>query len=67
MSQADVETLIDRWTNEPDFREKMRQDPEGTVRDAGMELTTEEWAALKAVNWRASDQELEPLVSKMVL
>ena len=44
----------------------MRRDPEGTVRDSGMDLDPEEWAALRAVNWRASDQELEPLVSKML-
>jgi hypothetical protein len=66
MSQADLEALIDRWTNEPDFRERMRRDPEGTVRDAGMELDPDEWAALRAVNWHASDQELQPLLSKML-
>ncbi len=64
MSQAAVEALIDRWTNEPAFRERMRQDPEGAVRAAGVELDEEEWAALRAVNWRASDEELQALVTK---
>jgi hypothetical protein len=67
MSKADLEALIDRWTNEPDFREKMQRDPEGTVREAGLDLDSEELAALRAVNWRASDQELQPLLSKMFL
>jgi hypothetical protein len=64
MSQAGVETLLDRWTNEPAFRERMRQDPEGTVRDAGVELDEDEWAALRAINWSSSDQDLQSLVSK---
>ena len=42
MSQAAVEALIDRWTNEPAFRERMRQDPEGAVRAAGVELDPDE-------------------------
>jgi hypothetical protein len=66
MSKADVEALIDRWTNEPDFREQMQRDPEGTVREAGLDLDPDELAALRAVNWRASDQELQPLLSKML-
>ena len=64
MSQVGVEELIDRFTNEPAFREQMRQDPEGAVRTAGVELDEEEWAALRAVNWRASDEELQALVTK---
>ena len=64
MSQQGVETLIDRWTNDTAFRQRMHQDPEGTVRAAGVELDTDEWAALRAINWRASDQELQALVSK---
>ena len=64
MSQQGVETLIDRWTNDTAFRQRMQQDPEGTVRAAGVELDVDEWAALRAINWRASDQELQALVSK---
>ena len=64
MNQQAVETLIDRWTNDTAFRQRMQQDLEGTVRAAGVELDADEWAALRAINWRASDQELQALVSK---
>lgn len=47
MSREGIETLMDRWTNDPAFRTQMRADPEGTVRTAGVSLDAEEWAALR--------------------
>ena len=34
-----MEELTDRFMNDPDFREQMRQDPEGTVERSGVRWT----------------------------
>jgi hypothetical protein len=64
MSQSAVESLIDRWMNEPAFREALRHDPEGTVRGTGVELDADEWDALRAVDFSLSDAELQARVSR---
>jgi hypothetical protein len=58
MSREAVETLIDRWMNEPGFRTEMRRDAEGTVKRAGVALDQDEWAALRDIDWNLSDEEL---------
>lgn len=58
MSQQAVEQLIDRWITDAEFREALRADPEAAVKAAGVELTEEEWAALRAIDWAQSDDEL---------
>jgi hypothetical protein len=65
MSREAVEVLIDRWMNEPEFRDEMRADPEGTVRRTGVELDEDEWQALRSMDWTASDEELQARVSKI--
>ena len=42
MSRAAVETLIDRWMNEPEFRAALRQDADAAVRTSGVDLSVEE-------------------------
>ena len=64
MSREAVETLMDRWMNEPAFRTAMRQDPEGTVKRTGVALDADEWAALRSVDWNLSDEELKARASK---
>lgn len=64
MSQESVQKLMDRWMNEPTFRTALRQDPEGTVKKAGVTLSAEELAALRKVNWKLSDSELKAQLSK---
>ena len=64
MSQAAVKTLIDRWLNDGVFRTQFRADPEGTVRASGVTLDEAEWAALRSMDWSASDAELESRVNK---
>lgn len=58
MSRQAVETLVDRWLNDSTFRERVRQDPEGTIRGTGVHLDPDEWAALRSVDWRRSDEDL---------
>ncbi len=64
MSQSAVEILIDRWMNDPAFREGLRADPEAAVRSTGVELSEDEWTALRSVDWSATDEELQSRVSK---
>jgi len=65
MSRQAVEELLDRWQNDPTFREEIRRDPEGTVRGAGLPLDDDEWAALRNTDWNVPDEELQARVSKM--
>lgn len=64
MSREAVGELMDKWMNEPEFREAMRRDPEATVRSAGVELNEDEWSALRSMDWNASDEELQARASK---
>jgi hypothetical protein len=64
MSAQAMEALLDRWMSEREFRERLRQDPEETVRSTGLVLDADEWAALRAVDFSLSDEELQARVSK---
>jgi hypothetical protein len=64
MSQEAVTTLIDRWTNEPGFKDEFRADPHGTIVAHGIVLTPEEEAAVKNMDWHGTDEELSKRVSK---
>ncbi len=66
MSREAIETLMDRWMNEPTFREAMRRDPEGTVSGMGMgiDLDADEWAALRAIDWNLPDEALQERANK---
>lgn len=66
MSREAIEQLIDRWTEDPAFRAAVRQDPEAAVRSMGLELNADEWAALRAVDWSLSDEELTTRANKGV-
>lgn len=56
---------MDRWMNEPAFRDQLRNDPEGTVQRSGVKLDADELAALRSVDWSLSDEELKARASKM--
>jgi hypothetical protein len=64
LSQEAVATLIDRWTNEPGFKDEFRSDPHGTIVSHGIALTPEEEEAVKRMDWTGSDEELSQRVSK---
>jgi len=56
---------MDRWMNDPGFRQEMRADPEGTVRRSGVELDQDEWAALRNIDWSLPDEQLQARASKI--
>ena len=59
-----MQQLTDRFMNDADFREQMRQDPEGAAERSGYALDDEDRQALKSVDWSGSDEELKERVSK---
>ena len=63
MSRQAVESLLDKWTGDPEFRAAMRQDAEGSVRTLGVDLDQDEWSALRAVDWSLPDEELRTRLS----
>ena len=56
--------LLSRLTEDPDFREEFRADPEGAVSKRGIELSEEEREALGRLDTSGSDKELAERVSK---
>ena len=59
-----MQAVIDRWTENPSFREGMRTDLDGTLRDAGITLDDDTVGQMRAVDWSQSDSELEQLLEK---
>jgi len=65
MSREVLEELLERWMDDASFRTAVRQDPEEALRATGLELDENEWAAIRALDWSLSDEELSPRVSKI--
>ena len=65
MSRESIEELVDRWMDDQAFRNAIRQDPEAAVREAGLELDADEWAAVRRIDWSLSDEELTSRASKV--
>lgn len=64
MSYEQVGKLIDRWINDPNFRNELRRNAEEAVKKAGAKLSAEEFAALKKIDWNRSDEQLKSIASK---
>jgi hypothetical protein len=63
-NQEAMSQLADRFMNDSDFREQMRQDPEVAAERSGLQLDEEDKQALKSIDWGGSDEELKERVSK---
>ena len=61
---AHIEPLLDHWIADAGFRTALQKDPAQAARDIGVNLTSEEEQALRAIDWRQSDGELTARVSK---
>ncbi len=59
-----MQQLADRFMNDEQFREEMRQDPEGAVERSGYQLDDEDKQALRSMDWSGTDEELNERVSK---
>jgi len=58
MSRESIEALVERWMEDTSFRAAVRANPEAAIRSTGMDLSQEEWAAVRNFDWSASDEEL---------
>jgi hypothetical protein len=65
MSQKALAQVMDRYTNDPAFRDQMRSDPEGTIQRGGFELDESEREAIQNIDWSLPDEQLEERVSKL--
>jgi hypothetical protein len=65
MSRQSVETLVERWMEDASFRSALRSDAEAAIRGTGLELSAEEWAAVRNIDWSLSDEELTARSSAM--
>ncbi len=63
-NQEAMQQLAGRFMEDAEFREQMRQDPEGTAERSGFALDDEDRQALRSVDWSSSDEELKERVSK---
>ena len=59
-----MQAVLDRWTEDPSFREGMRTDLDGTLKGAGIELDDDTAGQLRVMDWSQSDAELEQLFEK---
>jgi hypothetical protein len=64
MSADAMRRLMDRVTSDPSFRQQLRVDPDGTIRHSGLDLTEEEHAAVRGMDWALPDDQLQERLSK---
>ncbi len=67
MVQNGVDQLVEKWLNDADFRERMKRDPEGTVKSCGILLDAEEWATVRNIVMSISEEELRARISRSPL
>ena len=57
--------LADRYLNNPQFKEQMRQDPEATAESTGLELDDEDRQSIRDWDMSSSgDEQLKERISK---
>jgi hypothetical protein len=61
-----MQQLADRFINDAQFREEMKQDPQGAAERSGYQLDDEDKQALRSMDWSGSDEQLKERVSKRV-
>ncbi len=60
-----MQQLADRFMNDAEFREQMKQDPQGAAERSGLQLDEEDKQALRSIDWSGSDEQLDQRVSKI--
>ena len=58
MTTSPLDKILERWRDDAAFRGEMRTNPESAVRGIGVELSDEEWATLRGMDW-SGDQDDE--------
>ena len=57
MNPSSVIELANRYLDDPQFREQMRQDPEGTAESTGLTLDEEDRQSIRNWEWGPSGEE----------
>ena len=63
-TQKEIHELVGRAVVDADFRKKLIADPEGTVKEAGYELSKEQLEALKSMNGKGLASVLDETLPK---
>lgn len=58
MNHETLGKLMDRWSNDAQFRAAVRANPLGAIADIGLQLSDEEMAAVQSLDWSLNDNEL---------
>ncbi len=65
MNPTNMLELANRFLNDPQFKEQMRQDPEGTAESTGLEFDEEDRQTIRNSDWGPSGEEnLKERISK---
>ena len=67
MNPTSMLEIADRYLNDPEFKERMRQDPEGTAQSTGLKFDDEDRQSIRDSDWGPSgEEELKERISKGV-
>jgi hypothetical protein len=65
MNPTSMLKLADRYLNDPQFKERMRKDPEGTAESTGLKFDDEDRQSIRDSDWGPSgEEELKERISK---
>jgi hypothetical protein len=65
MNPTSMLELANRYLNDPQFKEQMRQDPEGTAQSTGLKFDDEDRQSIREWDMSSSgDEELKDRISK---
>jgi hypothetical protein len=65
MNPTSMLELTDRYLNDPQFKEQMRQDPEGTAESTGLKFDDEDRQSIRDWDMSSSgDEQLKERISK---
>lgn len=66
-SQDDLRSIAGKALADPEFREKLLADPEGAVKEAGIELSDEQMEALKGMDREELEAGLADLDERLTM
>ena len=66
-TQDDLRTVAGRVVADPEFRQKLLDDPESAVKEAGIELTEEQMTALKEMDKEQFEQGMAELDERLTM
>ena len=64
MAQGAFADLYDRWSGDSAFRDRLEQDPESAIREAGITLDDDDLQALREAKFDLSDGSLAERINK---